>query len=341
MGGLGPRSTPTIDRGHVFALGATGVLRCVDGATGQLVWQQSLPELCGITPEQDLAAIAWGRSASPLVVGQLVIVPLGGPQGGPCHSLVAFDRETGQVRWKGGDQQAGYASPALVTLGGQEQIVIMNEASVSGHTLDSGKTIWSYPWEGQSNGEANCSQPAVISGDRLLLSNRRKCEAIQLQPTDDLPWNVESIWLGRGKLKTKFTNVVIHDGCAYGLSDGILECVDAQTGKRLWKERDGDFGHGQLLAVGDVLLVQAESGDVVMVEFSPDQLVELGRIHALQDLTWNTPCLAGSLLLVRNRSQAACYRLPLRDGSKITSTSAALPMRNLRYFRGAKGALCF
>ncbi len=244
-----------------------------------------------------------------------MIVPLGGPRTGPCYSLAALDRSSGELLWKGGDQQVGYASPALATLCGREQILIMNESSVSGHALDTGAVLWSYPWEGKSNMNANCSQPVPLGGDRLLLSNRQQCEAIQLTADGDSGITAESLWLGRGRLKTKFTNVVIRNEYAYGLSDGLLECVDTTDGRRMWKTRKGDYGHGQLLAVGDVLLVQAEEGAVVLVELNPDRLVELGRIPALSDLTWNTPCLAGPLLLVRNRSEAACYRLALQTSA--------------------------
>jgi outer membrane protein assembly factor BamB len=152
----------------------------------------------------------------------------------------------------------------------------------------------------------------VVSGDRVVLTNRRGSELIQVIRAGDQKLEADSVWLGRGKLKTKFTNVVVHKGYIYGLSDGLLECVELETGRRGWKSRRGYYGHGQILKVGDLLLVQAETGEVVLVELTPDELIELGRFAALTELTWNTPCLYGSLLLVRNGSQAACYRLKLR-----------------------------
>ena len=97
---------------------------------------------------------------SPLLVGDLLVVPLGGPRQGPCHSLAGYDKKTGELRWLGGGQQAGYASPSLANLCGVEQILIVNESSVSGHRVRDGGVIWSYPREGQSNGDANCSQAA-------------------------------------------------------------------------------------------------------------------------------------------------------------------------------------
>jgi outer membrane protein assembly factor BamB len=97
----------------------------------------------------------------------------------------------------------------------------------------------------------------------------------------------------------------------YGLSNGYLEGVDLASGKKMWrKSRKAEFGHGQVLGVGDVLLVQAEEGEVVLVEANPERLVELGRITALSGKTWNNLCLVGKKLLVRNDREAACYELP-------------------------------
>ena len=315
MGGLGPRSTPTIDEGFVYALGATGFLRCINGADGELVWSDDLLQRCGMTVDEDSDGVRWGRAASPLVVADLLIVPLGGPKGSR-HSLVAYDKKTGEVRWLGGDRQVSYASPSLATVAGIEQVLIVNESSVSGHSLEDGSVLWLYEWIGRSNEEANCSQAILLPNDQVLLSNRREAKLLQLLPAGKSSLQAEPVWsgsTGRNKLKTKFTNVIARDGYAYGLSDGILECIEIETGERQWKTRRGNYGHGQLLGVGDVILVQAESGAVVLVEFNPEELVELGRCEALSERTWNTPCLYGSLLLVRNASEVACYRLKLRD----------------------------
>ena len=125
------------------------------------------------------------------------------------------------------------------------------------------------------------------------------------------PWTLREVWHETGSLKTKFTNVVIHEGHAYGLSDGILECVRLADGKRAWK--GGRYGQGQVLRVGPLLLVQAESGEVVLVDAAPAKHVVRGRLAALRGQTWNNLCLSGRRLLVRNAEEAACYELPVKN----------------------------
>ncbi len=88
-----------------------------------------------------------------------------------------------------------------------------------------------------------------------------------------------------------------------------MACLDATTGDLKWK--DGKYGHGQVLLVGELLLVMAESGDVALLSPSPDGLRELTRFTALKDKTWNPPALAGEYLIVRNDKEAACFRLPV------------------------------
>lgn len=310
LGGIGPRSTPTISGGRVYALGATGVLRCLDGATGKSLWSYDVLRSFGLTPEEDLSAVAWGRSGSPLIVDDLVVIPCGGSA--QRHvSLIALRAETGEIAWEGGNRQVSYASPALATLAGIRQILSVNESTVTGHDPATGKTLWEYPWPGQSNAGASVSQPQVVDDDRLLLSKAYGTGAagLQLVRTDQGQLQVRQLWHDSGLLKTKYTNVCVIQGFAYGLSDGILECVDVATGTRRWKR--GRYGHGQVLGVGDVILVQAESGNLAMVEASPLRYQELATLEVLHGKTWNTLCLSGKYLLVRNGEEAACFELPL------------------------------
>ena len=308
LGGIGPRSTVTIDDGRVYAVGATGIVRCLAGESGELLWQVDLPTQFGSDPQQDLALIAWGRASSPLVLPDKVVIPAGGRSNSPT-SLVALDKATGKEIWRGGQRQISYASPTLVTLQGRQQILIVNEAHVSGFDVESGQGLWEYPWPGQSNGMANVSQAHVIDENYVLLSKGYGGGGalIQVKGSGD----PELIWGDRKLLKTKFTNGCIINDHIYALSDGILECVEVMSGKRKWKR--GRYRHGQILGVGDTILVQAEDGRISLVAASTTGYQELGSIQALSSKTWNNLCLHGRYLLARNDVEAVCYEIALRE----------------------------
>jgi outer membrane protein assembly factor BamB len=319
-GGVGPRCTPTIDHGKVFALGATGRLSCLDGATGRCLWEKDLLQEFGVTPEEELAAVAWGRAASPLVVGERVIVPAGGMREGHPVSLAAFDVRDGHLVWQAGQRQVGYSSPALATLAGVEQVLIVNEDTASGHDPRTGRVLWEHEWEGHSNRDPNVSQAVPVPPDRVFLSKgyAQGAMLLRLVPRPatisdgarypDGAFDTEVVWHNPKVMRTKFSNVTLRDGRVYGLSDGTLECIDLESGQRIWK--DGRYHHGQILRVGEALMVMSEWGEVVFVEATPDRPNHvLGRFQALEGMSWNTVALAGRYLLVRNAAEAACYRL--------------------------------
>jgi len=311
MGGLGPRSTPTIVDGMVYAFTATGQLICIDGNHGTVTWKKDVLADFGIERDNDINAIFWGRSASPLVVDDLVIVPPGGPKGGTFVSLVAYDRLTGDKVWEGGDQQASYASPIFGTLAGTPQIISVNESTVTGHDPTNGKQLWTFDWPGSSGGAANTSQPVIV-GDNQLLVSKGYAQGSKLMEFENKEGEItpEIVWEERNLLKTKLTSPFVKDGFAYALSDTILECVDLEAGKRLWKK--GRYGHGQMLIVGEHLLILSEEGELVLAKADPDDPEVLATHSVLSDKTWNTFALYGDLALVRNGEEAACFRLPTK-----------------------------
>ena len=192
-----------------------------------------------------------------------------------------------------------------------KQVLVVNESSVAGHALDSGAELWSVPFDGGSSSNASNSQPVALPGDRVFVSKGYAigCMLLHISQVGG-KWQAEVEWKDNKLMKTKFTNVVIVGDYAYGLSDGVLECIQWPEGERQWKQ--GRYGHGQILLVGDVLLVQAEAGELLMVEATPDEHRELAKLPALSDKTWNNLCLYGDKLLLRNAAEAVCYELPLK-----------------------------
>jgi outer membrane protein assembly factor BamB len=245
----------------------------------------------------------WGKSSSPLIVGDLVVVT-GGDGHGPA--LLAFRRADGATAWADGSDRGSYASPVLGTVAGRRQILTTNARSVTGHDPTTGAILWEFAWPGDF---PKVSQPVIVGERRVLLAAGYGIGTVllELSSGDEGRMALNEVWRNRN-LKTKFTNPVVHGGHAYGLDDGILVCIELESGAREWK--DGRYGHGQVLLVGDLLLVQAESGMVALVEASPVLFRELTRFHPLRGKTWNYPALSGEYLFVRNDQEAACYRLP-------------------------------
>lgn len=312
MGGDGPRATPQIDGGRVYALGATGILDCLQLATGELVWSRAI--LAG----NDTRNPMYGKSGSPLVFDASVVVT--GGSSGPL--LLAYDKATGAPLWKSDDNEAaGYAAPVLATLAGTPQIVTVNGSSVTGHASGSGSLLWRWDWPGTF---PRPGQPQILPGDRVLVTASYGLDCHMLQVTapaaGTAPWQVAELWESN-RLKTKFSSACIRDGFAYGLDEGRFACMNLEDGSREWK--DGRYGFGQNLLVGDVLLIQAERGQVVLVRATPDRHEELATLDALASgtKTWNPPALAGSYLLVRNDSEAACYRLPVRQAQAMEKSA--------------------
>lgn len=307
IGGHGPRATPTIADGRVFVFGATGKLRAYGLADGNLLWSRDVVQETGAkVPE-------WGLAGSPLWIpgdpengdGEaLVVVSSGGAAG---KSMSAYRAADGEPVWTGGSDRAGYSSPSLVTLAGVPQIVVLNGASVAGHDPDDGSVLWTREWSGQ---QPNVAQPLPFDGERLLVSSGYGIGASMFRfgLDDGGKLTVDELWHSP-RLKAKFTNVVRHGDHIYGLDDGVLVCLDPETGERCWKR--GRYGHGQLILVGNLLVVQTEDGEIVLLEANPEEHRELGRFRALEGKSWNNPALSGPYLLVRNAGEAACYRLPL------------------------------
>ncbi|MEE8525814.1 MAG: PQQ-binding-like beta-propeller repeat protein, partial [Thermoanaerobaculia bacterium] len=193
--GDGPRATPVIDEGRVYALGATGRLRALDGGTGELLWDKDLPAEYGMTPAEEAKSLPYGRSNSPLVVGDLLVVPAGGPAGRRV-SLVAYDKRTGERVWEGGDRQISCSSPAVARLAGSEQILSVNEDTVSGHDVSTGDVLWEHPWPGSTDNRAHASQPVPVAPNRIFLSKgySQGAALLELTPRADGRFDVTELW---------------------------------------------------------------------------------------------------------------------------------------------------
>lgn len=328
LGGTGPRATPTIDQDRVYAVSAVSQMVCLDLKSGQKQWSVELLDVIGANQPDFEKSVAWGRSGSPLIVDNLVIVPVG-VSNKQRASMIAFNKLTGEEVWRCGEDQISYASPALMTLLGQPQVLLVTEQHLIACDPSNGKVLWQTDWPGGSNGAASVSQPVQISDSQVLLSKGYgtgtrllsvSCDSKTDGEQSEKVWSATEVWSSNSLLRTKFTSCVLHQGYVYGLNDGILECANVSDGKRAWKK--GRFRHGQVLSVGEHLLVTSEAGELVLVAADPTEFRQLGRLQVIGDVSWNTPALSGNRLLMRNSDEAACVLLPLASSASSNPTTS-------------------
>jgi len=156
--------------------------------------------------------------------------------------------------------------------------------------------------------DMNITQPLVVGPDTVLISSEASNGASLLRiQRDGDKYTIEPVWKTK-HLTLKFSSPVVHQGNIYGLSYGILTCIDPATGRSRWK--DGHYGHGQILLIDDVILVLSESGDVALVSANPDEYRERAVLRVFSPKTWNTPAVAGNQLFIRTHEEMACFELP-------------------------------
>ena len=169
----GPRCTPTIEGEHVFTLGSEGDLKCLQVADGNVVWSRSL--------QNDLNAEVpiWGFASHPLVDGDLLYTMVGGDGQG----VVAFDKRTGEVRWKALDAAAGYCPLSIIKVGKARQLIAFHPDAIVSLNPESGKQYWSVPMK-PSYG-MSISQP-MVEGNRMYASSIHN-EAVLIELATDQP----------------------------------------------------------------------------------------------------------------------------------------------------------
>jgi outer membrane protein assembly factor BamB len=294
--GDGPRTTPTWDDGWLYALGATGELRCLNAKTGAVRWGKN------ILSDNSADNLMWAMAASPLIVDDKVVVLPGGSSG---KSVVAYNKTTGAPVWRSQSDRQAYVSPMLVTLAGRRQILVVSASSVYGLAPEDGALLWNQSWD-TDNG-INVSQPIIVDNNRFFISSGYgKGAALMEVSGSGSRYQARTIWTNIN-MKNKFNSSVLHEGYVYGLDEGILTCIDVNSGTRKWK--GGRYGYGQVIAASGHLIVMSDSGELALVKANPNEFTEVARFTALDGKTWNYPAIAGGKLFVRNAKEMAVYKI--------------------------------
>lgn len=292
--GGGPRGTPTIDGDIAYILGSNGSLIALEAATGKKAWASN------VLSRFNAGNINWGLSESPLIDGRQLIVNAGG--GGA--SVVAIDKNNGNIIWKSLDDEAGYSSAMLTEAGGVRQYVLLTGEAAIGVRADNGKELWRY--SRVSNSTANVATP-VVRGDQVFVSSDYGTGGglLKLAANGD-GVNADEVYFNRDMRNHYNTPVLIGDHM-YGYSSRILTCMNFATGEVAWQDRS--VGKGQVIAAGGLLYLLSEDGVVGLAEVTPEGYRERSRfsIPSGEYPTWTLPVVANGRLYLREQDTLYAY----------------------------------
>lgn len=317
----GPRATPTVHDGRVYALGAEGHLVCADAKDGKILWKRDFQK------ELPCPSPTWGFAGHPLVFEDKLICLAGG-QGSTC---VALDLKTGQEKWRAlSSKQAGYCPPQLIQSGGQPQVILWHGEAINALDPRSGRVHWTLPRESRYG--VSMASP-ILHEDRLLISAYWwGSRMLQLKPDHSLP---DTLWATEreGDTRTEHLNALmctplLADGFVYGVcSQGQLRCLDWQTGARRWETMAATGGKEDrwvtafLTRLGrknnDFLLFN-EQGELIRATLTPDGYQEKSRKALIapnspdvknRPVVWSHPAYSNGHVFVRNDGELRCWKL--------------------------------
>lgn len=316
----GPRSSPVIDGERVYTMGAETKLHCLDLASGKVIWKRDL------RAEYKVPQDFFGTATTPLVEGQLLIVNVGAPRG---PSVAAFDKNTGREVWRAGTEWGpSYASPVPAVVHGKRRIFVFAGGESSPPTgglmsIDpaAGHVDFAFPWRSRTVESVNASCPVVFDNKVFISASYRTGGAlVEVRPdfTHKVLWTTQDFAL-------HFNTAIYRDGYLYGFDgrnepDASLACVDAKTGKVVWRETPewmesienrgetrmitmGTY-RGSLLAVDGAFLCLGELGHLLWVDLSPRGYKEVSRawLFAARE-SWGLPVLSRGLLYVTQNTR--------------------------------------
>jgi outer membrane protein assembly factor BamB len=303
-GGHGPRTGPVFAEGRVFTFGVSGILTAFDAGTGAILWQRDCVR------DFEMQPAFFGHGSTPLVVGNRLIVQIGGKESGLPLQCAALDVATGKKLWTTTHEWgASYASPIAATIHGRECVLVfaggMSRPPTGGLLVietATGKVLASEPHRADIAESVNASTPAVVSGNRIFVSEAYTAGGLCIEIGADFSTKVA--WRDE-MLGFYWMTPLVRDGAIFGVS-GMNERLaeftahDVATGKPLWRDDlGGSFGRASILSTGDGVLCLGESGDLAWLELSRKGAKILSQtklFHAPE--SWTLPALSGGRLYV-------------------------------------------
>jgi outer membrane protein assembly factor BamB len=313
----GPRASVTIDEGRAYSLGTMGHLFCFDAKTGDVLWKHDCND------EYKIRMPIWGIAASPLIEGDLLIVQVGGAEA--C--LVAFDKRTGEERWKAVKDDASYSAPVIVEQAGKRVLVCWTGNQVVGLDPASGSVHWSQPFK-ISRMIISIATP-VVDRNRVFVTSFY--DGAMMLKLDEKELTAKELWRRVGpdeqhtdSLHSVMSTPQLEGDYIYGVdSYGELRCLDAKTGDRIWESLKAvpkaRWSNIHMVRNGDNTWMFNERGELLIAQLSPDGFKEISRAKLIEPtrdqlsqrggVCWSHPAFAYRHVFARNDVALVCASL--------------------------------
>jgi outer membrane protein assembly factor BamB len=297
--GAGPHSTPLVSGNRLFAASTDKQFFALDKLSGKLLWSHNFVKEYDALPNQMRWAVKPGYSPSPIAYGDLVIASVGAPE----HGVMAFRQDDGRVVWSAGKySDIAPASPQIITLDGEEQLVVTSGDGIHAYDPKAGKLIWEYLVPTKSG--VNISSPVWCPDDRLLFVSCAYdggSRVLQLTRSNGRT-EAKELWFSN-KMRVHFGNVLrIGDnfvGSSGDFGPSFLTAINARTGQVAWQDRS--FSKVSFVAADGKVILLDEDGNLGLVTMSPDGLKILSRAPVASATSWTVPTLIGTTLYLRDR----------------------------------------
>jgi len=321
----GSRSIPILDGDYVYSCGAIGDLYCIDINTHQPVWHKNVWKDFG---GGNLPT--WAITQNPLVYGDMLITAAQTSSTG----VVAYDKLTGEVKWTTESKGAtGYASPELVTIAGEKQIVMVSAGTgdngrVYGIDPNTGNILWEY-----ANFQCRIPSTGVmdIGNDKVFVTGGYNAGSAMLK----IVKNVDGSYQVNELYTTPDFGVhtlppVLYDGYFYGQystnerRDGLV-CMSLDGEIKWATKRSPQFNKGSLILADGLMLATDGFKTLYLLDPNPDEfkvissaeMLNQGGVDNSNGMTnfggptqnWAPMALAEGKLLIRDQGTMYCLKV--------------------------------
>jgi outer membrane protein assembly factor BamB len=303
--GNGPRATPAVVDGKVYTFGISGLLTCFDADKGDQLWQLDMLK------ELKAANLLFGVSCSPLIVGDRILVNVGGKD----TSIVAVDKNNGKILWHKLDDKASYSSGIVVKRAGVEQAIFLTAKGVVSLSPEDGKVFWQQPLVDLL---FESSTTPVLVGDMLFASSVTfggmgiKLLDTPAGPSAKKEWTntkLNCYFSTPVAVGTEYLYMVTPSSLLAKKKTSSLRCIEIATGKEMWNRPNVGEYHASLLRTGDdKMLLLEEFGQLVLFDPNPKEFKELARSKICGN-TWAHPALSDGKFYIRDATSLICVAL--------------------------------